>query len=136
MTMDLHLAGKTAVVTGASKGIGFAITQALAAEGVNVVAGARAATTELSDLAARTTVTPVAVDLTSPDGPARLIEAAIAAINMTVLADASLPISHRMKSGRPPKRNATTKTGRRPIRSTRKAAHRPEIRTVTLLSEL
>jgi NAD(P)-dependent dehydrogenase (short-subunit alcohol dehydrogenase family) len=77
--MDLHLAGKTAVVTGASKGIGFAITQALAGEGVNVVAGARAATTELSDLAARTTVYPVAVDLTSPDGPARLIGAAIAA---------------------------------------------------------
>jgi NAD(P)-dependent dehydrogenase (short-subunit alcohol dehydrogenase family) len=27
--MDLHLSGKTAVVTGASKGIGVAVTQAL-----------------------------------------------------------------------------------------------------------
>jgi NAD(P)-dependent dehydrogenase (short-subunit alcohol dehydrogenase family) len=77
--MDLHLAGKTAVVTGASKGIGFAITRALAGEGVSVVAGARTATTELSDLAARTTVQAVPVDLTTPDGPARLVEAAIAA---------------------------------------------------------
>jgi NAD(P)-dependent dehydrogenase (short-subunit alcohol dehydrogenase family) len=77
--MDLHLAGKTAVVTGASKGIGFAITRALAGEGVSVVAGARTATTELSDLAARTTVQAVPVDLTTPHGPARLVEAAIAA---------------------------------------------------------
>jgi NAD(P)-dependent dehydrogenase (short-subunit alcohol dehydrogenase family) len=77
--MDLHLAGKTAVVTGASKGIGFAITRALAGEGVSVVAGARDTTTELSDLAARTTVRPVPVDLTTPDGPARLVEAAVAA---------------------------------------------------------
>ena len=76
--MDLHLDGKTAVVTGASKGIGFAITRALAGEGVCVVAGARTATTELSDLAARTTVHPVAVDLATREGPARLIDAAVA----------------------------------------------------------
>jgi NAD(P)-dependent dehydrogenase (short-subunit alcohol dehydrogenase family) len=77
--MDLHLAGKVAVVTGASKGIGLAIARALAGEGVRVVAGARSATTELSDLAARTTVRPVAVDLTTPDGPAQLVQAAVAA---------------------------------------------------------
>lgn len=35
--MDLGLSGKTAVVTGASKGIGLAVTRALAAEGVSVV---------------------------------------------------------------------------------------------------
>ena len=39
--MDLELAGRTAVVTGASKGIGLAITGALAREGVFVIAGAR-----------------------------------------------------------------------------------------------
>jgi hypothetical protein len=40
-TMDLGLGGKVAVVTGASKRIGLAITTALVAEGVHVVAGSR-----------------------------------------------------------------------------------------------
>jgi 3-oxoacyl-[acyl-carrier protein] reductase len=39
--MDLGMAGKTAVVTGASEGIGKAITQALAREGVDVAICAR-----------------------------------------------------------------------------------------------
>jgi NAD(P)-dependent dehydrogenase (short-subunit alcohol dehydrogenase family) len=73
--MDLNLSGKVAVVTGASKGIGLAITAALAGEGVSVVAGARSAGAELTDLAS---VHPVAVDLTTPDGPARLVEEAVA----------------------------------------------------------
>jgi NAD(P)-dependent dehydrogenase (short-subunit alcohol dehydrogenase family) len=77
--MDLHLTGRTAVVTGASKGIGLAVTRALAAEGVNVVAGARHVTEELSHLATGAAVLPVPVDLATPDGPARLIDAAIAA---------------------------------------------------------
>src|SRR5262249_60242797 len=64
--MDLGLNGKIAVVTGASKGIGLAITQALADEGAHVVAGART-TDSLSGLEH---VTPVAVDLAAPDGPA------------------------------------------------------------------
>jgi NAD(P)-dependent dehydrogenase (short-subunit alcohol dehydrogenase family) len=74
--MDLRLSGKTAVVTGASKGIGLAITAALAAEGVTVWAGARHVTSELADLAAGGQVRPIAVDLAAVDGPARLVAAA------------------------------------------------------------
>lgn len=77
--MDLHLNGKIAVVTGASKGIGLAITQALAGAGATVVAGARAITPELSDLAAGHAVHPVGVDLSTPDGPAQLVETAVTA---------------------------------------------------------
>jgi NAD(P)-dependent dehydrogenase (short-subunit alcohol dehydrogenase family) len=70
--MDLNLAGKVAVVTGAGKGIGMAATRALADEGAHVVAGSR--TTDTLD--GLKGVTPVAVDLTAPDGPAQLIRRA------------------------------------------------------------
>ena len=39
--MDLQLAGRTALITGASKGIGLAVAQAFAAEGVNLILAAR-----------------------------------------------------------------------------------------------
>jgi len=39
--MDLQLAGKRAIVTGASRGIGYAVAQALAAEGADVALAAR-----------------------------------------------------------------------------------------------
>src|SRR4051812_46121171 len=41
--MDLQLEGRRAIVTGGSRGIGFAIAGALAAEGVRVVVAARTA---------------------------------------------------------------------------------------------
>ena len=71
--MDLMLDGKVAVVTGAGKGIGLAITEAFVAEGALVVAGSRT-TTGLDDL---DRVTAVAVDLASPTGPSALIDEAI-----------------------------------------------------------
>ena len=71
--MDLELKGKIAVVTGASKGIGLAITKTLVAEGAHVVAGARS-TQSLQGLPG---VTAVALDLSAPDGPAQLVERAV-----------------------------------------------------------
>ena len=72
--MDLHLSEKVAVVTGASKGIGLATTQALASEGVAVVAGALHGSAELD---AVTGARFVQVDLSTPTGPASLVDAAI-----------------------------------------------------------
>ena len=71
--MDLELAGKVAVVTGASKGIGLAITRALVDEGAHVFAGARS----VASLDGLPGVTGVALDLAAPDAPARLVKRAI-----------------------------------------------------------
>jgi NAD(P)-dependent dehydrogenase (short-subunit alcohol dehydrogenase family) len=71
--MNLELADQVAVVTGANKGIGLAITRALLAEGAYVVAGSR--TTDNLDGLDR--VTAVAVDLLAADGPAQLVQRAI-----------------------------------------------------------
>jgi len=57
--MDLQLSGKTAVVTGGSKGIGLAVVRALLSEGMRVVTGSRTVTAELKE----TDAIPVTVDL-------------------------------------------------------------------------
>jgi NAD(P)-dependent dehydrogenase (short-subunit alcohol dehydrogenase family) len=75
--MDLGLTGKVAIVTGASRGIGLAVTRTLVEEGARVVAGARSVTDDLASLAAAGSVHPVQVDLTTEDGPGRLVDAAV-----------------------------------------------------------
>jgi NAD(P)-dependent dehydrogenase (short-subunit alcohol dehydrogenase family) len=70
--MELGLRGKTAVVSGASKGIGRAITRALADEGVDLAICARTSTNieraaaEIAD-ATGCAVHPLAADLSRPD---------------------------------------------------------------------
>ena len=71
--MDLGLTGRTAVVTGASRGIGLAITRGLSANGVHVVAGARRSSPELDQLAKEGSVQVLEVDLAEPGGPGRLV---------------------------------------------------------------
>ena len=68
--MDLMLRNKVAIVTGASKGIGMAVTEALADEGVLVVAAAR----RVSSLQGLEGVTAIAVDLFDAGAPAELVQ--------------------------------------------------------------
>jgi NAD(P)-dependent dehydrogenase (short-subunit alcohol dehydrogenase family) len=74
--MDLRLSGQTAIVTGASRGIGLAVTRGLVAEGVRVTAGAMKTSTELDELTGAGMVRVVEVDLAHPGGPAALVAAA------------------------------------------------------------
>lgn len=77
--MDLQLAGKVAIVTGASRGIGRAIAQALAAEGMRLTLVARSGD-QLAALAAALDVECLvqALDLRDPQAPAALVAATVA----------------------------------------------------------
>jgi len=72
--MDMGIAGRWALVCGASKGLGHGCAQALAREGVNVVIVARgqqaleAAAADLRQLPGAAEVRAVATDITTPEG--------------------------------------------------------------------
>jgi 3-oxoacyl-[acyl-carrier protein] reductase len=80
--MDLGIAGKWALVCGASKGLGFGCARALAQEGVNLVINARnpealqEAAASLSALAPQVKVLAVAADITTEEGRAAVLAAA------------------------------------------------------------
>jgi 3-hydroxy acid dehydrogenase / malonic semialdehyde reductase len=69
----VSLQGKTAIVTGASSGIGAAIAQALAAEGVRVAGGARRVDRLETDVA-------LELDVTDPASCERFVAAAVEAL--------------------------------------------------------
>jgi len=73
--MKLGLEGKRAVVLGASKGLGAAIAQALAAEGASVIGGARSV--EAIDQLGKN-IRGVALDLTNPASVQSFIDAILA----------------------------------------------------------
>ncbi len=98
MTEANPLAGKTALVTGASKGIGATTAQALAAAGAHVILTARDVkaleTVEDAIHAAGGTATIAPVDLTETDGIARLASALAGrwdTLDVLVLSAAYLP---------------------------------------------
>src|SRR4030042_422729 len=80
--MDLELSGKVAIVTGGAQGIGRAVTQGLASEGVSVVVGdidmerLEATAKEISERTG-SKVVPVRADTSKAEDVAGLVEAAI-----------------------------------------------------------
>ena len=104
-----RFAGRVALVTGASRGLGFAAAQALGREGAHVISVARTtgALQELDDVvhAANGTTTLVPLDITDRGGVARLQESILARwkaldfwIHTAVYAPPLSPAAHSMDS--------------------------------------
>lgn len=78
--MDLDIAGRVALITASSKGLGRASALALADEGCKVVVTARgedALRQTEKELAERTDVLAIAGDVTQPGAPKRLVDATV-----------------------------------------------------------
>jgi 3-oxoacyl-[acyl-carrier protein] reductase len=78
--MDLGLGGRGYLVTGASRGLGFAAAQALVADGARVLVNARSAgavDAAVAALGGAPTASGLAADLTDPDAAERLVAAAL-----------------------------------------------------------
>jgi 3-oxoacyl-[acyl-carrier protein] reductase len=79
--MDLGIGGRRAAVAAASKGLGFAVAQTLAAEGVRVaICGRRADTVEAAAARIGPEVVPIVADVSSVAGAAGFVDDARAAL--------------------------------------------------------
>jgi len=83
--MDLELAGRVAIVTGGSRGVGRAIAQELAREGVDVAVCARhrPSLEETAEALAKETgrrIIPIVADTTNGESVTRLVDATLAAL--------------------------------------------------------
>jgi 3-oxoacyl-[acyl-carrier protein] reductase len=78
--MDLGLDGRVFILTGASRGLGFAAAQALVADGARVVISSRKpdrVAEAVQDLGGDGYATGLAADLTDPETPRELVDAAM-----------------------------------------------------------
>lgn len=102
--MDLGLKNKTAVITGASVGIGLAVAEGLAAERANIVLAARGGervSTEATRVAHGVRTYAVSCDVATAAGCAELIEATLWRMTWTILpigTRASMTLRKRMNS--------------------------------------
>jgi NAD(P)-dependent dehydrogenase (short-subunit alcohol dehydrogenase family) len=83
--VDLGLDGAVAIVTGAGRGIGLAVTRALVAEGARVLAASRSVTPALESVAETGSAIAVAADLTDASVPAQLVSQAADLGELTIL---------------------------------------------------
>src|SRR5262249_38097589 len=74
--MDLGLTGRTAVVVASTSGLGRATAEALAHEGANVVVCGRRGELASAIAGALPRAVGVQLDISAPEGPAKLIQAA------------------------------------------------------------
>jgi 3-oxoacyl-[acyl-carrier protein] reductase len=75
--VDLGLAGKVALVTGSTSGLGLASAKALAAEGVSVAICGRRADLAEREAKAMGNAIGLHADITDPDAPKRLVDATV-----------------------------------------------------------
>ncbi len=94
--MDLELAGKRALVTGASKGIGLVVARRLVAEGAVVVGGSRQSSAEFDALRQNGEVAHVIVDLTGEKGPSQLVETALDTGSIDILINNAGAVTPRL----------------------------------------
>lgn len=95
--MDIGVAGRTAVVLGSTSGLGWAVASTLADEGANVVLVGRREELVKERAASLPSAVGVVADITEPDGPATVLQAAEEAfgdVDILVLNGGGPPPAH------------------------------------------
>ena len=106
---DKPLTGKTAIVTGAGGGMGTLTAKLLHAEGADIICVDLPGTKSLARVADKVNGSIVEVDLTTPDGPEKVVEAARAAGGVDIMAHLAGTLGDKMMV------NMDADTWRRPV---------------------